>query len=393
MGDFFNTVGSSFEDTGLRVAGGLTPRIVNALYPMEELTQFHLKHHLPGLTGRWMDYRSADMFFNGNLHRLSHGHNLVSDGIKVLINKDLKFGEFLHHLGMDSLTSKGLPVLPESIGKYLVTTFGLSKKVAYELCSVNVPKILGGSLGIVLAGKDVVLAFSDQIPHTFGAAGLHFLTGAIGLGLGCYPPNPLIITSGLAELGVSAHTFYKTIVDPNLPVIGEPMSVFLPQLEVAIGLSVLLSATLGGVMGKDPEDVAKTAMAAGSAAMMASAMSPIVKSGALLSLSKTFIGPFLCPMASVTTFLLVKAILDHLISSKDKDVVRYQEYCDALMPNYFNQSALSFDETNLQNYFQMPLAIPLLGMTSQPLGELQNGTLLLSGNALSSIEECYAKQG
>ena len=43
MGDFFPTTGSSFGDIGLRVAGGMTPKLVNAIYPMEALTQFHLK--------------------------------------------------------------------------------------------------------------------------------------------------------------------------------------------------------------------------------------------------------------------------------------------------------------------------------------------------------------
>ena len=388
MGDYFSTAEPSFGAVGLRIAGGLTQKIVNALYPMAELTQFHLKHHLPGLTGRWMDYRSADMFFNGNLHRLSHGHNLVSDGIKVLINKDLKFGDFLHHLGMDSLTSKGIPVLPEAIGKNLVA-MGLSKKIAYEFCSLNLPKILGGSLGLVISGHDVILAFSDAIPHTFGAAGLRLLSGALSLGLGCYPPNPLLIVSGLAELGVSANTFYKAIVDPNLPVVGEPMSAFLPQLGSAIGLSVLLSATIGGVMGKDPDEVAKTAVAAGAATLSGTTLSSAVQSGSLLSLSNTFIGPFLGPLASVMTFLLVKSILDHLILTKGKDIVCYQEYCDALMPDYFDQPTLGFDQTGLQNYFSTPNVIPLLGTTA-PIGELREDKLLLSGRMLSSAEESFA---
>lgn len=389
MGDFFSTTGSSFGDIGLRVAGGMTPKLVNAIYPMEALTQFHLKHHLPGLTGRWMDYRSVDMFFNGNLHRLSHGHHPISDGFKVLINKDLKFGEFLHHLGMDSLTSKGIPILPEAIGKNLVA-LGLSKKMAYEFCTLNLPKVLGGSLGLIVAGKDVVLAFSDQIPHTFGAAGLRFLSGALTLGLGCYPPNPLLIISGIAELGVSANTLYKTIVDPNLPVIGEPMSVFLPKLETAIGLSVLLSATISSIAGKDPEDIGKVSAAAGVAALSNATISAAVKSGSLLSLSNTFIGPFLGPLASVTTFILVKAILDQLILSNGKDVVYYQEYCDALMPNYLNQPALGFDQTGLQNYFSTSNVIPLLGTSSSPIGELQGEKLLLSGNLLSSVESSFA---
>ena len=142
-------------------------------------------------------------------------------------------------------------------------------------------------------------------------------------------------------------------------------------------------------MGKDPDEVAKTAVAAGAATFSGTTLSSAVQSGSLLSLSNTFIGPFLGPLASVMTFLLVKAVLDHLILTKGKDVVCYQEYCDALMPDYFDQPAFGFDQSGLQNYFSAPNVIPLLGTTS-PIGELREDKLLLSGRMLSSVEESFA---
>ena len=110
-----------------------------------------------------------------------------------------------------------------------------------ELMTVNMPKILGGSVSLACAGRDVFFAFSDAIPHTFLAAGTHFGLGVLNCLFGLYPPNILLLTAGAAEIGVGITTAYRTIVDPILPMVGVPGSIFFP----ALGRSVALGALIG----------------------------------------------------------------------------------------------------------------------------------------------------
>ena len=163
MTEFFTTTGLNTTDISLRCLGGISPAIVNAAYPMDALTKFHYAHHVPGLTGRWMDTGATALggAVKGSFHRFAHGHHLFEDGCKVLVNPKLKFGEFLHHLGMDSLTVRGIPnpLLPTAVGEQLVK-LGMNQQFVYEVMTVNVPKILGGSVGLVCAGTDVFFAFS-----------------------------------------------------------------------------------------------------------------------------------------------------------------------------------------------------------------------------------------
>ena len=221
MTNFFTATGLDTTDISLRCIGGISPALVNSVYPMEALTKFHRAHHISGLTGCWMDTgaTASGGAVKGSLHRLFHGHHLFEDGFKVVVNPDLKFGEFLHHLGMDSLTSRGIPnpLLPTAVGKQLVK-LGMGPKFVNELLTINVPKILGGSVSLICAGRDVFLAFSDAIPHTFLAAGTHFGLGLLNIALGLYPPNIFLLTAGVAEIGVGIATTYRTIVDSSGPV-------------------------------------------------------------------------------------------------------------------------------------------------------------------------------
>ena len=94
MSNFFTATGLGATDISLRCLGGVSPAIVNAVYPMEALTKFHYGHHITGLTGRWMDTGATALggAVKGSFHRLAHGHHLFEDGFKVVVNPKLKFG-------------------------------------------------------------------------------------------------------------------------------------------------------------------------------------------------------------------------------------------------------------------------------------------------------------
>ena len=157
---------SDFGTTILYAAGPMSRTVVDKIFPVQMLQQYHAANHIAGLTGRWMDYTGNAV--RGSFHRIMHGHHLVEDGFRVLINPKLKFGEFLHHLGMDFLSPRGIPIpfLPSSTFDFLVNS-GLSKSFSYELLTVNLQKLLSGSLSLVCAGNSVYACFSDHRILTF----------------------------------------------------------------------------------------------------------------------------------------------------------------------------------------------------------------------------------
>jgi len=304
----------------LHLAGGMANPFVEVLYPMAGVTAWHQATHLPGLTGRWMDTGATALGGRvaGSFHRLAHGHHLLEDGFEVLINRDLSFGEFLHHLGLDFLTRRGIPIpfIPKALAERLLAAgmrAGLSRTVMNELLTVNLPKVLGGSLGVVCSGSSVYLAFSDAIPHTFGSAAMHLGAAALDIAFGCYPPNPLLLLAGAMETGVSAATAWRAWVDPVIPRLGMPKSVFLPLLGKSVALSALTGGAgglaFGGVAGGITGGVAGGA--AGAAAAAVKSMATAAHLGAT---------PLLGPLAGIGAFLVTRAMLQSLATAETTEV-------------------------------------------------------------------------
>ena len=369
MTSFFIESGLSFSDISLRCLGGIAPPIVNAAYPMEALTKFHYAHHIPGLTGRWMDI--GGIFpggtVSGSFHRLAHGHHIFEDGFKVLVNSKLKFGEFLHHLGMDSLTVRGIPnpLLPTALGDQLIK-LGLQQKFVYELMTVNIPKILGGSLGLVCSGMDVFFAFSDAIPHTFLAAGMHFGFGALDILFGLYPPNIFLLTAGAAEVGVGVATTYRTIVDPILPLVGVPATVFLPALGQSVALASLIGACASIFTGGSWIDVPKTIVASASASAVSTSVT-------FAASANGFLGPFLGPVAGIATFIIMRKLLD-VASPKVEIKPVYVEY-------------IGKEDLNV---FRHDMVIPMPGIPKEPIGMLKGDRFILNESGIRNISAVWA---
>ena len=369
MSMFFPPHFFDHSDISLRCLGSIAPSMVNATYPMEVLTKFHYAHHIPSLTGRWMD-TGATAFggaVKGSFHRLAHGHHLFEDGFKVLVNPELKFGEFLHHLGMDFLTARGIPnpLLPTSLGEGLIK-LGLTKQFVYELMTVNLRKLLAGSVGLVCAGTDVFLAFSDAIPHTFLSAGLHFGLGAFELVCGLYPPSIFLLTAGTAEIGVGIATCYRAIVDPVLPIVGVPGSVFFPALGRSVALASLIGACASLFTGQSWADVPKT-VAASAAASVVSTTLTFAASG------NGFVGPFIGPLAGVVTYILLRKMLG-VSGTTTVPAELYRE----------------FSRDDAPNVFRNEVVIPLPGIPKEPIGTIQGDRLLLSATGLARAAAIWA---
>lgn len=367
MNSFFE--GNQVENVSLRCLGGSSPTLVNSIYPMKVLTELHYSHHIPGLTGRWMDTGAVALggTVKGSFHRLSHGHHLFEDGFKVLINEKLSFGEFLHHLGMDFLTKRGIPnpLLPTALAEKLLG-LGFGKGFVSELMTVNLPKVLSGSLGLICSGSDVYACFSNSIPHTFSSTGLHFLAGVSELAFGLYPPNIFLLTAGFAEFGVSTVSLYRTIVDPIIPMLGVPASVFLPALKRSVALSSIIGASAAVFSGSDWADTAKFSLAAATSSCVSTTVS-------LATAGKGFIAPFLGSFSGVASFFLAKKVLDFMFSQgKKEERLNYFEY-----------------KPESESIFSNEYTIPLVGASKAPIGKLLDNKLLLDEHAFSEQAQIW----
>ena len=364
---------SGFQGAAAHGAGLLASGAAS-YYPTATATAWHAAHHIPGLTGRWMDY--GTLFggaVRGGFHRLQHGHHLVEDGLRVLVHPKLKYGEFLHHLGMDVLTRRGIPnpLIPTGVARWL-TDAGFSKAFTYEMMTVNLQKLLGGGLALLCSGNSVYACFSDTIPHTFSAAGLHFLYGSLDLIFGIWPfTNPLMLVAGAGEMAVSAVTAARTIWDTHfasvLPVVNMSADLFFPLLGGAALFGGLFGAATGYLFDRDVK------MALSNGIISASASAAAVTVGA--AAAGTACAAFLGPMAGIATSLLLRKAFSAKNAkkrSKTKSGYNPDDWQFSLRrPKPIPTAPIGPNPT-------APVqACPVLTIPQKPIGEIQGERLLL----------------
>jgi hypothetical protein len=245
---------------------------------------------------------------------------------------------------------------------------GLKPALVRELMTVNVPKILGGSLALVCSGSDVLLAFSDAIPHTFLAAGAHFAFGVLDLVFGVYPPNILMLTAGIGEIGVGSITAYRAWVDPVISMLGAPASVFLPALGHSIALSAVVASCAwlfsGDSFGKLPKLVVPSALAASAGTTTAFMLKAAHLSG--------FLSPFIGPLAGITAFVLARKALEFGRPSNIGISYKAAESAPGLT---------SFHEET---------AIPLLSLPKKPIGRIEGHSLIFDRDSVSATAAALA---
>ncbi|MBP5202883.1 hypothetical protein J6Z39_01170 [bacterium] len=378
---FYNT-GLIVNDTvdALRTAAGFGFRGIGkpVAFPLpiqRGLSEFHIQHHLTGTTGAWMDA------LKGPNHRIFSGHHLIEDGISVIRDPNLKFGDFLHHLGCDFLSVKGVPVVPKFMINGLLAT-GLSETYVSSLCSLNLAQVVNGGISLVCSGVDVVMVLTDAIPHTLSAAGMHFALGCFDLAGGLMFPNILMLGASAGEFFTSAVTLYRAVTDPVIPMLGVPGSVFYPALFQAMLTGGLIGGAVSVLRGSSVGETAK-----------------IVSCSTLSSAAATFtnfaVGSFAASACSgVATFFIAKKLLDTLFPSQEKpfftDPDSYEEG-DLLspsihsapggfsMPSVFSvpsefskTSALSTIGRDSFHDAEFDMESAFAGLKREPLGYIEN---------------------
>lgn len=303
-------------------------------------------------------------------HRIRHGHHLFDDGMKVLSNPKLSYRQFLHHLGCDFLTKAGIPnpLLPTGTLFRGFQSLGISASTASELLTVNLPKVLGGGLSIICAGQDVWACFADTIPHTWTATAWHLGLGALDLIWGCFPPNPLILLSGVAEIGVGITTGVRTLIDTFQPAtqsILESASVTFPIWAETAALSALFGACVGYWSGQSYQRIAKGA----GIAVVSSATAAAI-SGALTG---NFIAPFIGGAAGFATGLLLRKIFLSCGENKLAEEIKKPITDYFASPSYFNGPSYFGNDG---------VVVPIMQMPDEPIGRLKAGELLLDPKAI-----------
>lgn len=380
MTDYFQN--SYFPDPNWNIIGyadffkPALNKLTQYLYPMEKLTRMHKKFHIQSVTHTWMDQVS------GSCHRLKHGHHLIKDGFTVLTTPNLKFGDFLHHLGCDIFTKEGIPnpLLPTKTLLAFFHDLGFKMPTINELLSVNIPKIFGGSLALLCTGSDVWACFSDTIPHTWTAALWHGGLGAFDIFCGWFPRNPLLFLAGGAEIGVGVTTAARTLIDvftPAAQAAADSFVLFPVWMETA-ALSALFGACLGYWNGQSYERIVKNAGIAMTTSTIASAVS--------YSLTGNFIAPFIGGAAGFLTGLLLRKIFLNNQQNEAAEAIKKP------IINYFNSSSLfnGVDYFNQSNYFNQAnyfannsFVMPIMQIQKEPIGHIYNDTLELNPKSLS----------
>jgi hypothetical protein len=299
--------------------------------------------------------------------------------MKVLYSDKLKYGEFLHHLGMDFLTKQGIPnpLLPTHTLFSMLRGFGVSASTAQELLTINLSKLLGGGLALLVAGHDVYTCFADTIPHTFTAAGYHLGIGMLDLVFGNFPPNPFLLLAGGSEIVVGSITGIRTIRDmisPQTLSVLDTAAIYFPTWAAMTTLSALLGVCVGYWSGRSWSTIAK----AGGIQVVASGVTASI-SGALAG---NFIAPFIGGFAGFAAGLLLRRIFmekgkQHVTNALGADIDFFNESA------FFTQHSSFFDQYS--PFFDTGAVLPIRQLPKEPIGMLKDDKLLINPAALDQF--------
>lgn len=170
-------------------------------------------------TDRWMDV--VDGAVRGPNHRWLHHHPLdFAKGWWEQNSADgLRWADYGRHCFLDSITIKGIPLLPEVVHTKLLA-LGISPNVLYEWTHLNVFDISLGSLSIIGGGTHLFLAITGCLPwqgtETFL---LTFGLGTLQIAGGIATHNPLLVAGGALDCAAGATSYWQHIHIPETSLI------------------------------------------------------------------------------------------------------------------------------------------------------------------------------
>jgi hypothetical protein len=169
-------------------------------------------------TDTWMDV--VDGAVRGPNHRWMHHHPL--DFAKAWSEQApggaLQWDHYARHAFLDSVTLKGLPLLPEVVHAKLVG-LGIPSDLLFTWTHLNAVDITLGSLSLVGGSTHLYMAITGCLPWqgtetfllTFGVGGMEIASG-IATG------NPFLVVGGALDCAAGAVSYWQHIhvVEPSL---------------------------------------------------------------------------------------------------------------------------------------------------------------------------------
>lgn len=170
-------------------------------------------------TDRWMDVVNGAV--RGPNHRWLHHHPL--DFAKAWLDQTpadgLRWDDYGRHCFLDSITIKGIPLLPEAVHTKLVE-LGIPPNVLFEWTHLNMFDVAVGSLSIFGGGTHLFLAITGCFPwqgtETFL---LTFGLGTLQIAGGIATNNPLLVVGGALDCAAGGTSYWHHIHIPETSLI------------------------------------------------------------------------------------------------------------------------------------------------------------------------------
>lgn len=206
-------------------------------------------HKLPtNPTDNWMDLIINDQFVAGPNHRWLRHHpvDFVQGYLSGAGKGALSIRDYGIHAGLDFITIKGIPLLPEAAHQFLVEC-GLPHNLLCKWTHVNIFDVAVGGLSIYSGGYNLVIAITGHLPwgtQTFIAT---FGSGALSIAGGIATTNPFLVFGGVLNLAAGATSYVKHIHAPAISInTAGALSGFLGGLTVSGVTSLVRMAFSGG---------------------------------------------------------------------------------------------------------------------------------------------------
>jgi len=166
-------------------------------------------------TDRWMDV--VDGAVRGPNHRWLHHHPLdfAKAWWKQNPHDGLRWADYVRHVFLDSITVKGIPLLPEVVHAKLVA-LGIPLNVLFEWTHLNIFDITVGSLSIIGGGTHLFLAITGCLPwHGTETFLLTFGLGALQIAGGIATHNPQLVVGGALDCAAGATSYWHHVHIPE----------------------------------------------------------------------------------------------------------------------------------------------------------------------------------
>jgi hypothetical protein len=208
------------------------------------------------LTGHWMDGTGHFRhLYPGGIpvgdHRAYHGHHFITDAWKCLKSPDLSVLDFYRHLATDIPTPAGLPLLQASLVESIASTLNVSQHTIVQWTSFNLLDVGGGVLAIWDSAGTLKAVLSGTNTWSAKYAMKTLGGGSAKVASGLYTQSPVIVGSGVIDVGCGIHTAVKHVRTPKI--CGVPIDAVLRAGLTGAVLGGLFSAISIAIGSDNPE--------------------------------------------------------------------------------------------------------------------------------------------